>query len=363
MILSSCSKEDDITIENQSLIESGESIDKNDQEFFFEDGIGYDNLSGIFGSSADLQINHKFNVSGEVYTGVVSNIGAISSQGELNSFLRKGMNSFIKDALTEAFENNVEYEAYIDSKKNYLISKVLVSDVSQKEMLTIENNLLKKKISFSKVAPKISKKSLAKSARTSETITVSITLENMNLPDKHWIPDYGMYVCLPSNTNPGKRFIAQFMRWKNPAFISNRTYEQDFILNNSDNSSLGAGVYLSDEEQFFKRPKPVYAATNLPAPYLDTRFQDASHLKTYTLGCADAEDILPNKWYTTFMLFEKGTADIDNAAITAQIGEGRSPTFGPSNSTYFIFAIETESIYPSWTIDIPGSGGWKKIIN
>ena len=219
--------------------------------------------------------------------------------------------------------------------------------------------MLKKQISFSKVAPN----TLVNSSysRSSETITVSITLENKNLPNKHWIPDYGMYICLPSNANPGKRFISQFMRWNNPAFIANRTYEQDFILNNSSNSSLGAGVYLSDEQQFFMRPKPVYAATNLPAPYLDTRFQDASHLKAYTLGCADAEDILANKWYATFMLFEKGTEDIDNAAITAQIGEGRTPAFTPSNSTYFIFGLETQSIYPSWTINIPGSGGWKKI--
>ena len=65
----------------------------------------------------------------------------------------------------------------------------------------------------------------------------------------------------------------------------------------------------------------------------------------------------------TYMLFEKGTANVDNGSITAQIGEGRPlvPLSGQSNSTYFIFGRETQSIYPSWTIDIPGSGGWRKI--
>lgn len=152
------------------------------------------------------------------------------------------------------------------------------------------------------------------------------------------------------------------MKWNNPNFsdVLYATYEQDFILNDSDESSLGPGTYLSDEEQYFKRPKPLYAATNFPAGYLDTRFQDNSFVKTYTIGCADAEDILADKWYVTFMLFNEGDADQDNAAITAQIGEGRPLLPGSSNSTYNIFGIDTEVIYPSWTLSIPGSGGWKK---
>ncbi len=136
--------------------------------------------------------------------------------------------------------------------------------------------------------------------------------------------------------------------------------EHDFCLNNSENSSLGSGVYLTPEQNLDQTPKVVYWESNLPSAYLDTQFGDDDYIKCYTVGSADATQFKPWIMYRYYIRTANGTASKDNAFLQAQIGT----RFPSSNySTWGPFSTQSHEIYSRklWNLQpIPGTINWSQ---
>lgn len=174
-----------------------------------------------------------------------------------------------------------------------------------------------------------------------------------------WLPEYGSVKIGPS-TLTGKRTLDLRLMWDDKSgFGWNSTYEHDFFLNNSSNSMLGPGTYLNRAETWGSRiPRLDYAVTNLPTPYLDTRFGDPSNEVSYTMGSAKASDISANTWYYIYIRTVNGDASRDNAKLSGQLGH-RIPFY--DYSTWGSFGQQSESIISgTWPISVPSSFSWRK---
>ncbi len=174
---------------------------------------------------------------------------------------------------------------------------------------------------------------------------------------ERWLPEGGSVETGPSSS--GGRFVQHYMFWDDVSgFPSNSTYEHDFFLNNDPASMLGPGTYLTDRESPITRfPNVLYAASNLPTPYLDTRFEDPGYELAYTIGSANAELIKAYTWYWTYIRTENGTTNRDNAKLNGQIGH-RSPSW--CTSVWCSFGDLTVSIIPAWKIAVPSGMSWQK---
>lgn len=181
------------------------------------------------------------------------------------------------------------------------------------------------------------------------------------VPANQWMPTRGVVDIYPSDLYPGERYIDNRMYWASAASLSgfdaNSAYEHDLFLNNSSGSQYGPGTYLTDAQSLNGIPTIFYWNSNLPSPYLDTRFGDPDYLKSFTIGCAEADSIVHNTWYSYYIRAANGTATTDNGFLQAQLGH-RTPT--NCYTTWCVFGDQHRDIYAPYTIDpIPGTFEWQ----
>ncbi|MFH1318644.1 MAG: hypothetical protein ABIH71_06485 [Candidatus Omnitrophota bacterium] len=126
------------------------------------------------------------------------------------------------------------------------------------------------------------------------------------------------------------------------------TPKHDFFLNNYDNKT-----YL-DASQSSPSGFPIvlYVSSNLPNPYLDTRFGDPEGEKAYSVGSLQASDILANTgfWYGIFIVTNQGNTDIDSGKLQGQLGE-RSPSW--VYSPWAVYSKATYNLIPAWSMPVP----------
>jgi len=188
-----------------------------------------------------------------------------------------------------------------------------------------------------------------------QTNTTTITIQ-ATVPINTWVPKSG-YIVIGENSRPrGQCYISNYMIWDTASRISgfgtNSTYEHDFFLNNSSNSTYGPGTYLTGAQYANGIPKISHWSSNLPRPYLDTRFGDAGYLKAFTIGSADAHKIKYGVLYQNYIRASKGTASIDNGFLQAQLGRTPSTCY----TTWCSFGDQHHDIYSPYQVDPIPSG-------
>lgn len=176
-----------------------------------------------------------------------------------------------------------------------------------------------------------------------------------------WSPTLGRIYVQPSTYGTGNRFVTNYMSWYENKFGADHGYEHDFFLNNSEQSSLGPGTYLSRERDG-TYPEVEYASTSWPAsskPYLDTRFQDGDVEISYTIGMVHADEIAANdREYFTYIRVKEGDADQDNAKLVAK-RTTRNRLVCPRNpDQWCMFESESQEIFPAWQLPIPLRKEW-----
>jgi hypothetical protein len=168
-----------------------------------------------------------------------------------------------------------------------------------------------------------------------------------------WAPKQGYSYVFPSSVQ-GERYTTQYMWWNDVSgFDAISTYEHDFFLNNYDGQT-----YLDSGQDLWGFPNVTYAASNLPRPYLDTRFSDPEGEKAYTIGSSEASSIQANTsyWYYNYIRTLEGNADTDTGKLQAQLGY-RSPSWCYEN-TWCSYSIAIENLISAWNISVPGSQYW-----
>lgn len=177
--------------------------------------------------------------------------------------------------------------------------------------------------------------------------------------NEQWVPQKG-HVSTGQSSVGTDRFVYQEFVFDNvSAYAGNRTYEHEFYLNEDPKSDLGPGVYLDRIELVGRYPRTTYTATNLPMPYLDTRFLDPNYEISYTIGSSNASALVRGQSYWTYIRTRKGTADRDNAKVQAQIGH-RVPE--SCHASWCSFKIQPPvRLTPGlWPVPVPGTTAWKR---
>lgn len=183
------------------------------------------------------------------------------------------------------------------------------------------------------------------------------------LARKNWAPKNGRVYVNPSSRGTGNRYATQYMTWVQDNFGSSSGYEHDFFLNNSSGSTLGPGTYFSRAEKggWRRYPDFEYASTSWPSsskPYVDTRFGDGNVEISYTIGMVEADEIVANKEYFTYLRFKNGNASRDNAKLVAK-RTGRNRAVCPLNpDQWCMFENDSQTIYKAWDLQIPASRRW-----
>lgn len=177
------------------------------------------------------------------------------------------------------------------------------------------------------------------------------------IPDANtWVPRRGSSYTGPSY--PGGRFVSQYIWWDNVSgFDSISTYEHDFFLNNYDGKT-----YLDASQNWLGMPNIIYAATNLPRPYLDSRAMDPAGEKAYVIGCSDADSIQANTgyWYSTYIRTANGNTNIDKAKLQAQLAY-RNPSWCYGNTWCVPESLVTVNLVPAWHMsNIPCLYYWQR---
>ncbi len=169
-----------------------------------------------------------------------------------------------------------------------------------------------------------------------------------------WVPS--RVTVETGSLSSGERYIRSTFRWdRDPGFAADATYEHDFFLNNYDESHLGSGTYLSRHETITQLPDTTHWATNLPSPYLDTRFGEPSISAgkeiAYTIGSGNAAAIEPGVEYFTLIVIDAGDTDVDNGRLSAQLGV-QVPV--GCTDTFCSFPTAIVPIFEAWVIPVPG---------
>jgi hypothetical protein len=179
--------------------------------------------------------------------------------------------------------------------------------------------------------------------------------------DLTWVPSW---VRLETgDLGTGQRYVLNRMMWRDTSGLAadNATYEQDFAVLLSDDSP---GTYFARDQDFQDIPLVASWKSDLPDPYLDTRFNDSPETWVYTIGSADADTIEPNRVYFTLIVTEPGDAVTDVASLSAQLGEYRitGPTGVPVPcgaplvpDTWCSWALDAYAFAPAWSIAVPGT--------
>jgi hypothetical protein len=175
-----------------------------------------------------------------------------------------------------------------------------------------------------------------------------------------WVPSW---VRLETGEmHNGQRYVLNRMVWTDTSGLAtgHSTYEQDFAVLLDASSP---GTYFDRAQDDLGMPNVVSWKSNLPDPYLDTRYGDDPAWWVYTIGSADAGAIETGKVYFTLIVTEPGDAMTDVASLSAQIGEFSytGPTGVPVpcgillSKTWCSWGIASYAFAPDWSIEVPGA--------
>lgn len=187
-------------------------------------------------------------------------------------------------------------------------------------------------------------------ALTSPLIASINKFNFISLNNLGWIPTSGTSVVNPSTLCCNLRFSQQYAKWSSiSGFSSTSAYEHDFWLNNYDNKT-----YLDTSQDSSGFPIVNYAGSDLPQPYLDTRWGDIGGEKSYVVGTPYPNKISINTLYNTYIRTNKGNTATDTGKLQAQLGY-RVPT---CISTWCINSSQTVNLIKAWNITVPGMKNW-----
>jgi hypothetical protein len=328
-----------------------ESVIKNTYEVVFIEPISFAELNQKLIASGIHKFSiigvHNFTMDGQSFKGFIP----FKELDEMNfrEVINRGISGLEKETRFDLNKITKEKESKVVRNDNiYLISEILISNVDIDSSSLV--NL------FPKARVYTSKNSEIKNDKSNNVYS-----EKSNQLSS-WVPDAFGYRIKPSEDHPGKRYLLTVMLWSNASpfnqWSNNVTFEPDFNLNNSSESSLGTGIYLDGSEYVTGIPNVYYAASNLPKAYLDTRFTDSDHVKTFTIGCADASKIKSGIQYKNYIVTDIGSADEDNAQVVFQKGYRL-----PANvyNTWSVFSNSSYKPFGSgWPISVPGTNTWYK---
>lgn len=177
-------------------------------------------------------------------------------------------------------------------------------------------------------------------------------------PDDTWVPS--TYYVETGQYDPDSRYILTEFIWDDASgFGLGSTFEAEFFLNNSDNSNLGEGIFLSGDEDFWEVPILDGFDSNLPSWYLDTRSGDAGdpgdRVETaFTIGAGRADDIQAGTLYFTLIIGSNGTTTTDNGRLAAQLG-CQAPM--GCRTTWCSYSARVVDLLPAWDVPVPGLAG------
>ena len=184
-------------------------------------------------------------------------------------------------------------------------------------------------------------------------------------PDKDVFPDSGFGNAFPlSTTGINNRIAYSYFKWNgnggSPYTLSCRTYEHSIVLNDYNNNS---GTFLTKSASTWGFPTNGVFGSNLPDPYLDTRFLNSigngsiqilagsPHEIDYTIGTYTATNIQKGTDYYVAFQMEPGSTNTDIAKITGQTGR----RFAMVKNPFFVFGSESEKLTPGvWPWSLPG---------
>lgn len=296
----------------------------------------------------------------------ISGLNAI----QIQNYFEESHFNFVKFRADKAkndpsFSSEERTKLQIDSEKKFVVKLHEVQLIGQ----TIDLKALAQKLSAEvfQVSPDLFKDSELQlelyDVPNEVDDSLKPILEQKSVDERssnNWIPNIGAIYTGPVHSGAqSPRYIYNTMKWNNSNPFYGKiypTYEHDFCLNNSSNSTLGPGTYLTRNEWGgWQRMPDVYAETNLPTAYLDTRFQDPSHMYFYTIGSANAIAINHNTNYYTYIRGAKGDNNLDNAYLASQLGYRN-----PSNNytTWASFSVQMHKHYYEWYLPIPGTNYW-----
>jgi len=165
-----------------------------------------------------------------------------------------------------------------------------------------------------------------------------------------WVPNVGNITT--GDYTSTTRYVYQRMRWQNDnPFDRWYTYEHDFFLNNYSNNR---GTYFSRAQNSHGFPTCTWF-TNLPSPYLDTRYGDDLEEIAYTIASGNAYQIDEREWYTSTIRIKKGDVNRDVGKLTAQLGT-QIPI--GCTSSWCSFAVANVRLVTAWNVDLPGTDWW-----
>ncbi len=362
-MITSCSKDEDLSQE-QSAVDTESNF-----QVLFEKPISYSELESQINqlgiSKSSIVVTHNFSLGGTPFRGFVP-LTENSNQITFNETINKGISGLESEPEIQIGKYVSKSSGSVSrSQELYNISEMMITNVS------LDENKVNEIFSSSKVI-RSEKQSIPDVRRESNNFS------QRNGSSDSWIPDAYGYRIKESTSYPGKRYLLTAMIWiTNDPFgewSDNVTFEPDFNLNNSSNSSLGPGTYLDDSEYINGVPNVHYAASSLPRAYLDTRDTDPNHIKTFTIGCADAAEIKSFKQYKNYIVTDEGNADQDNAQVVFQRGQ-RWPanvynTWSVFNDDFYVsgvLVVDIDNVVPSvrpfgsgWPISVPGTDTWYK---
>lgn len=360
-MITSCSKDENL-MQDQSVVD----IESNFQ-VLFENPVSYSELEsqidqlGI--SKSSIVVTHNFSLGGTPFRGFIP-LKENSNEISFNETINKGISGLENETEIQTGKYASKSGGSVSrSKELYNISEMIITNVS------IDESKVSGVFSTSKVI-RSEKRDIADAEKESKQYS-----QKSSSADS-WIPDAYGYRIQESTSYTGKRYLLTAMIWiTNDPFgewSDNVTFEPDFNLNNSVDSSLGAGTYLDDSEYVTGVPNVHYAVSSLPRAYLDSRLGDDEHIKTFTIGCADAAEIESFKQYKNYIVADAGDADQDNARVAFQRGQ-RVPvnvysTFSVFNSDYPQLNVDIDNEVPEvrpfgespWPISVPGTDTWYK---
>ena len=168
--------------------------------------------------------------------------------------------------------------------------------------------------------------------------------------DAHWWPSSGTIQTGPSYRPGyiGQRFIYQTFKW-NASNLSTlvdecsykATYEPDAVFYNYD------GLHYFGKKRSW--------LSNLPRKYNDTNFKDSENELVYTVGTANALQLVAGKDYATLIRTDPGNADIDTGKLVGQAGI-RVPSI--CYSTWCVYPKDSEFLIDAWDYSVPGFMSW-----
>lgn len=165
-----------------------------------------------------------------------------------------------------------------------------------------------------------------------------------------------------SGTDQNQRYIRHELTWEPTALVSytvDSTFETTLILNDSNDSKFGPGIFLDMGTTFY--------SGNLPEKYFNHYGPLLAPYQKFFIGGSTApEQLLPNHLYTiSFISTKPGRAAQDNAELTISFSNEECWLFCSSGAYCHIhdglFSLEPIPGRIDWQPNAERCGEWQPI--